>query len=302
MRVKKLNNWLTRVLLICLLALVLLGGFCQNPYHTNPNLKLLVGDTISNSTHNFNPVVSSDGNKVYYLSISTDNWTGFYDEQVGSIYCVNIDGSNAHEILAGMYNNLAISPDGEKLACRSYNKGPYGELRAESLIVIMNLVQGNVESLWISSKEPIKKLVWSNDGDYLYYLTSNAITRLYLQDSTEEIVALVNGVVGFDLFKNDSVYTDSTIWNSEVEPVNQRYVIGTSGIYSQQFLMRDIQKDSLFTLPDSLEPYYSSWVGQPYWCPDGNVIVFSSAEIGGGAPGGDAAEIWILENVFEQIQ
>ncbi|MCX7996020.1 MAG: hypothetical protein N3A65_09695 [candidate division WOR-3 bacterium] len=301
MQLKKINNWFTRVLLICFLALVYIGGWCQNPHQTNPNLKLLVGDTIYHSTHNFNPVVSTDGEKVFYLTVSVANWSGFYEQQIGSIYCVNIDGSNSHEILAGKYNNLAISPDGKKLACQSY-KGEYDEPRAESLIVIVDLTQGNVESLWISSKEPIKKLVWSNDGDHLYYLTSNAITRLYLPDSTEEVVLSVNGIVGFDLFSNDSIYLDSTIWYPEIESVNQHYVIGTSDIFSQKFIMREIQKDTLFTLPDSLAPYSFSWVGQPYWLPDGNKIIFSAAEIGGGSPGLDPAEIWILENIFEQIE
>lgn len=298
---KILNNWLTRVLLLVgFMALVYIGGSCEHPYHTNPNLKLLVGDTVYSSTHNFNPIVSPGGDIVYYLSVSFDDWTGFYEEQAGSIYSIRIDGSNVKEILSGMYNNLAISPDGKKLSCQSYKKVDLIPT-PESLVIVVDLATESVESLWISSKEKIRKLVWDNNGNYLYYLTPDAIRRLYLPDSAEEVVMSISGIAGFDLFKNDSMYLDSTIWYPEIEPTNQRYIIGTTGIYGEKFIMRDTQEDTIFPLPDSLVPYVLSWVGQPYWLPDGNTIVFSAAEQGGGAPGGDAAQIWILENLFGQI-
>ena len=307
-RLKKiLNEWFTKAILICFLVLVGIGGMCENPYQTNPNLKLIAGDTIYDSTHNFNPVVSPDGGNVYYLSISVFNWTGFYDDQAGAIYSVKIDGGGVEEILRGLYNSLAISADGKKLACQSYKKEaePYF-ISPESLIIVVHIIEGTVESLWISSKEKIRKLAWDNEGNYLYYLTTNAIKRLYLPDSTEEIVMSISGIKGFDLFKNDSIYLDSTIWYPEIEPTNQRYIIGTAGIFGDtgifgdKFIMRDTQGETLFTLPDSLVPYMFSFVSQPYWLPDGNTIVFSAAEQGFG-PVGNAAQIWILENLFEQI-
>ncbi|MGQ9818268.1 MAG: TolB family protein [bacterium] len=300
MKLKSINNWLTRVLLIGLMALVGIGGLCRAPYTTNSNLKLLVGDTIHHSTHNFNPVVSPDGENVYYLSTPIDTWSGSYYEQAGSIYAVKVNGGNAKEILHGMYNNLAISPDGKKLACQSYKKEIC--LIPESLIVVVSLATGNVESLWISAKEKIRKLVWNSNGNYLYYLTANAINRLYLPDSTEEFVMSISGIAGFDLFNNDSIYLDSTIWYPEIEPTNQRYIIGTGDVFAHKFIMRDIQMETLFTLPDTVMPYSMNWVGQPYWFPNGNTIVFAAAECGGGTPGGDEADIWILENVFEQIE
>ncbi len=44
MRLKIFNNWFTRVLLICFLALVYIGGWCEIKHPLNPNLKLVVGD------------------------------------------------------------------------------------------------------------------------------------------------------------------------------------------------------------------------------------------------------------------
>ncbi len=301
MKLKKINNWFARVLLVCFLALVWIGGLCEHPYHTNPNLRLLVGDTIYWSTHNFNPVVSIDGNSVYYLSMSIDNWSGFYEEQVGSIYSVNIDGGNVNHILPGMFNCLAISADGRKLAVQSYKKGEYF-LEPESLIVIVHLDFSTVDSLWISTKAKIMKMAWSSNDDYLYFLLPTEIRRLSLSDSLEETVMLVSDVVGFDLFKNDSIHIDSNIYYSEIDPLHQKYILGTADIFANKLLMRSIQKDTILTLPDSLLPFLSSWVGQPYWVPNSQTIVFSAAEQGGGAPGGDPAQIWILENIFEQIE
>ena len=302
MRCKIFNKWFTRVLLICFLALAGLGGLCREPYTTNYNLRLVVGDTIYHSTHNFQPVVGPDGENLYYLSIPRDTWSRFYDEQAGSIYAVKVDGGNVKEILHGLYNDLAISPDGEKLACRSYKKsGAVGAgIIPESLILIVHLNIGKVESLWISSGEEIRKLGWNSNGNYLYYLTKNAINRLYLPDSPEEIVMSISGIIGFDLFKSDSIYLDSTIWYPEIESVNQRHIIGTSGPSAFELMLRDLQEDTLFTLPDSITPHSINWVGQPYWFSAGNKIVFASAEYGG--LGCTPAKIWILENVFEQIE
>jgi hypothetical protein len=77
-------------------------------------------------------------------------------------------------------------------------------------------------------------------------------------------------------------------------------VIGTSGGFDFKLLMRNIEDDTLMKLPDSLIPYVDGAVGFPYWFPDGNTIVFAASPYkeGSGAP----AEIWILENIFEQIE
>jgi hypothetical protein len=244
------------------MALVNIGSLScirPHPYETNPNLKLVVGDTVYHSTHNFNPVVSPNGGKVHYLSISVDNWSGFYEDQMGSLFSVNTDGSDILEILPGKYNNIAASPDGKKLAAQSY-KGEYDEPIPESLIVILHMDTGNAESLWVTSRH-IKKLAWSNNGNYLYYHTSNSIYRLYLPDSTDEIVMSISGIVGFDLFNNDSIYLDSVIWCPEIDPINQQHIIGSSGIFAINLLMRDIQGETLITFPDSLTPYCENWVG-----------------------------------------
>jgi len=71
--------------------------------------------------------------------------------------------------------------------------------------------------------------------------------------------------------------------------------------------MRNIPQSSLIYFPEeSFNPYYRKllfggiWVGFPYWFPDGNTIVFSVSR--SADSGGNPAEIWILKNVFEQIE
>jgi hypothetical protein len=67
-------------------------------------------------------------------------------------------------------------------------------------------------------------------------------------------------------------------------------------------LIFNSQDDTLFALPESVTPYIENWVGQPYWFPGGSTIVFAAGTVGGDASGCDPAEIWILENLFEQIE
>ncbi|UCG29909.1 MAG: PD40 domain-containing protein [candidate division WOR-3 bacterium] len=301
MYLKKIKKHILRVLFGCLLALLYIGGFCESPYTTNANLKFIAGDTLQESTHNFNPVVSPDGDRIYYLSVPKDEWSGGYENQAGSIYSVNIDGSDATQILNGKFDNLAISPDGDRLAVQCFTPlDHYAD--PESLIIVVEISNSSTESLWISLKEQLKKIVWSNSGDYLYFLTDNDIRRINVDNSIEEIVNTVGWIWGFDLFNNDSIHVNTALWKPEIEPNDQRYVLGSTDYFSRDLLIEDFEGDTMFALPESLTPYIYNWVAHPYWFPDGRAIVFAAAPIGGGAPGNDAAEIWLLENLFEQIE
>jgi Tol biopolymer transport system component len=298
---KRTKRYFIKLLLCNLLILLYIGGFCESPYTTNSNLKLIAGDTVRHSTHNFNPVVSSSGDRVYYLSVSIDEWSGMFEDQTGSIYSVNADGSDVTEILDGMYDNLAISLNGNNLAVQHF-KGDYLDPDPESLIVVVDVATSNTESLWISPKERLKKIVWNNSSEYLYFLSSDAIRRVSLADSSEELVVTISGIKGFDLFGNDSIHTDTVLWNPEIEPNDQQYILGSNDIFSLDLLILNSQDGTLFALPESLTPYIEKWVGQPYWFPDGSTIVFASGAVGGGTPGCDPTEIWILENLFDQIE
>jgi len=301
---KILNNWYIKVVLLCFVSLIYTGGWCEIKHPLNPNLKLVVGDTtaIFDSLHCSYPVVSPDGKKVYYLCVNTDSTYGFYELPVGDIWAVNVDGSNNRLLLDGVYHLLSISHDGSRLAFQSC-RGSYNDPVPESLILIVHLREStiaNIESLWVTQKG-INKIEWSSDDEYLYYQSLNFIYRLQLSNGVEELVTSIPGIKGFDLFKDNTIYYDSVIKNPQINPIHQNYVIGTKYEFSGSLLIRNISQGTLSELPASCEPYgISGLIGYPYWFPDGNTIVFAATPYveGTHAP----AEIWILENFFEQIK
>ena len=315
MKCKFLNKWFTRILLVCVFVLVYIGGWCQihpDPYTTNPNLKLLVGDTTTDNDtiHCSNPVVSPDGNIIYYLCVSgaSAESLGYLGPLMGSIYSINVNGTNNKKILAGKFDALSISHDGGRLAAHAI-KGNYFNPTPESIILVIfiDTVGGvDIDSFWITPKW-IEKIEWASGDGYLYFSAidyndfKTTIYRLNLADSTEEIVKVISGVIGFDLLKIDSVYVDDSIKTQpQIEPVNEKYAIGTYGFMGEDFLMRNFSNDTLYMLSQSCEPYGTGKVGFPYWFPDGNTIVFAACPYTG--PSGAPAEIWVLENVFEQIE
>jgi|UniRef100_A0A7C6AA78 hypothetical protein len=302
---KSLDRWFNTSLLM-LLLITFLNSLCRHPYHTNPDLRLLVGDTLilNDSIHYFNPVISPKDKKVYYLGVPWDSvYSGLY---AGSIYTINFDGTDNKKFLEGKFRNIAISQDGEKLAvsnCRSYF--PF---EPESLILIINTTSMQMDSFWVSQRE-IEKIEWGRNGDYLYYSflyytydtirVRSLIYRLHLSSATEEFIDTFPRVVGFDLFNNDSLYLDPVMAHCQINPIDNKYAIGIWSGY--EFLMRNIETNKLDTLRSFAQPYARGKVDYPYWHPEENTIIFMAREEvghGRGTPG----EIWILGNVFEYIK
>lgn len=304
MRSKALHKWFTKVFLVCVLVLVYIGGWCEIKHPLNPNLKLVVGDTTTDydSIHCSNPIVSPAGDVIYYLCADVDSLNGFYELSIGKLHSVSIDGNNGKELLEENLHSLSVSRDGRKLAAQLCS-GNQSAPTPESLILVIHIdtlgIVG-IDSLWVTPKG-INKIVWSTNDEYLYYNSATTIYRWHLSTSNEVLVMTIPGVVGFDLLSNDSLYLDSMIYSPEVEPINEGYIIGISDmVFGQHLQMRDIKTRTAFDLSASLKPYDSGLVGFPYWFPDGNTIVFAACPYAG--PSGAPAEIWILENLFEQIE
>jgi len=305
MKFKKLDNWFTRVLLIGLMALVYIGGYCEKPRPTNPNLRFLVGDTLNHTIHCSNPIVSPEGNTIYYLRANSDS-ARFDELTFGSIYSINADGTDNKEVSHGKYKALAISPDGKKLAAHSLTvTGSPPHLQPESLIVIFDLSTEKCDT-YPAAGHWIWDIEFSKNNTIVYYSieiqgypSTMKIYSLNLLDSTNTLIVSLNRLVGFDVFTNDSLFIDSNTTFPQINPVYEKYVIGTSGFESLVLTLQNIDTHKLDTLPDSLIPYNGN-VGYPYWFPNGKNIAFMAKPYN--EPAGEiAGEIWILTDFFDQV-
>ncbi|MGQ9535559.1 MAG: hypothetical protein ACUVTF_10095 [bacterium] len=298
-KMMKFNKWFTRVPLICFLALVYIGGYCEKQRPENPNLKFLIGDTLNHSFHCSHPVVSPEGNVIYYLRANSDS-VRFDELTFGSIYSINVDGTENKEVLYGKYNALAISPDGKRLAVHPLT-GSHSALQPESLILIFHLSDAKIDT-YPAVKRWIMDTEFAADTQWLIYIVWQdpiEIYRLNLSDSTSELIQSVAWAGGFDLFNNDSLYFDSSMAYPQVNPVYEKYVIGTPGFENLVFTLRNTETNKLDSLAGSLIPYNGP-VGYPYWFPNGKDIVFMAKPYN--EPADEiAGEIWMLTNFFDQV-
>ena len=265
----------------------------------NPNLQSLLKDPSFSFT---NPVVSISGKTIYFLQ-SEEIYPEF-PVSIGSVYSIDIDGSNYKLILKGYFNALAISYDGKKIAVHS-NKPPF-PYKPESLIIIYDLINSEIDSYPVKGK--VVDIEFANDTQYIYYSAEGKLYKLDLRDSVSTMIPTSKKVYGFDLFKNDEIYIDSFLSYVQINPLDEKYVIGAKDPeLFKPIYIRNLSSNELIPLPDScIYPYiYESplrkgGVGMPYWFPDGNTIIFCYFEPDlSGFRGG---ELWILENLFEQIK
>lgn len=305
-----------RVLLIILLCILIEGGcfwkifeIFDFKFERNPDLEFLAGDTLSHSVHLTNPVVSPDGKTVYYLCAPGDSISlGDLDYAFGAIYAINVENKNKKLILKGKYRFLTISPDGKKLAVQSM-RGSYLQFSCESLILVINLKNLNVDTypLPVRGNRIIDLKFSPIDTNYIYYLSCKNIYRLNLLDgSIELILSDVRG--GFDIFKDGEIYTNDPYFSwIEINPINEDYLIGHMfPVFDTAIVMRKISDNKIIRFEYSAFcPYFllffgNGWLGQPYWFPDGNTVVFCYSLPSD--PGGEPAELWILRNVFKHIK
>lgn len=306
------RKWIFLLVLVALSSCYKCNLFEPKP--RNPNLQFLVGDTLgdtlSDPIHCTNPVVSPDGETVYFLQANGRGPGGNMTYVFGSVYTIDVDGSNYNLILDGVYNSLAISHDGEKLAVQPNIDRGVEHPEPESLILILDLNTSKIDSYPTVSKY-MGDIEFPKDTGWIYYSSWPKLYKLNLSDSISEEIPTSDEVYEFDLFNNDSFYIDPDIVLPQINPLKEEYVIGNKGegeFFGLDLVMRNIPQSSLIYFPEeSFNPYYGKslglvrvWVGFPYWFPDGNTIVFSVSR--SADPGGNRAEIWILKNVFKQIE
>jgi hypothetical protein len=261
--------------------------------------------------HLTNPVVSPDGKIIYFLQSYPIDDPGI-KFSFGSIYAINVDGSNYRKILDGWYNALAISNDGKKLAFKINREEDYYPSK-DSLIGVLNLGNFKVDTYKVMHHN-IRDIEFSLNDEWIYYLaiTSTSgmgiskIYKLNILDSTNFFVDSIERIVfGFDLDKNDVPFFSfvSEVLFPQINFKNPDYAIGsTEGDENNngKLALLNISKNIVIYLPDSCTPY--EVVGMPYWFPDGNTIVFFAREWRFDPGGQDPGELWILRNVFKYIK
>ena len=319
-KTSRLKKFLMPLFLV-LMIFTIVSNTCEkeDPYTYNPNLRLLSGDTLRWSDHSTCPVVSPNGEKVYFLSLPWDEWHGNYyytGLEVGRLYEIRSDGTGKRKLIDDIFSALAISPDGKKLAadllsaCTTYINPKY-DTNAIVLIDIKTLL---IDTLWVSHPN-IAHIEFGKESENILYFSSfdphnpekYKIVKLNLSDTTEQVVG--QGL-GFDVFKDGRLYIDSKLYYLQIHPDSEDLAISIDDAHAHPpiceggdiFWLLHINSRKIDTLPESFVPYFGAIVCSPYWFPCGDKIVFSASEAWGGLSDGDPYELWILENFFEQLE
>ena len=269
-------------LALAVLVLLSLAGcrLFSRPFERNPKLRLLRsergGEKVASSSL-FHPVVSPDGEHVYYLSWgdSSGVWrTGFSD-------------TSAVNVLPGFFLSMAMSPDGQLMV-----------LVPESHVIIGPLVTfdlGTAVAETIPYQIDAYDLEFSRTVARRFYYSSRE-TGLHWWDIDSSKDVLVDSTIRghFDLTPSDSVVQG--LYKPRVHP-GGRYVACVVSSRDGGIALFDLATKD--TVPLNAQPYKMGGVGSPYWTPDGKALVFSAAESYLGDPGGTLpAELWVLDSVF----
>lgn len=299
------------------LMLILLGCHCNptaSEFHRNPNLMLLVDHSEENRSC-FNPIYSPDGSRIYYL---LSPYRQLPQSEGGQLYEISIDGSNDRLILDGKFGALAISPSGVEFALTS------DATTSEGGILIMVDTSGSVLDTIPSSLRKIEDVEFSSDGTKLFYFARNdTVTNLNgiysydLVNQSEEKVKDISEILGgFDISQEDSLlyYVDingdvlcnlinntTTRYNNWCSwpQFNGIYIIGTTPTASEIGEIKLVAINSGVLAILDARPYEYTGFLQPYWCADGETIVFSASRLYGDPLRPHCYELWILENIFK---
>jgi len=303
----------SRLLRVCCLLAVLTGvllvsggGKCDDPYRINPNLVLL----LRRDRHClFNPVISPDGQTVYYLEDTTNRtlieWGLNY--LVGSLLAFNRADSSEHLLLSGAYRALAISEDGQRLALLHW-----GAPRDTTCLLVLDLATGDVDSVNIPHpgiEWDVWDLGFTASGQALVFnawLSSSSGTHFYRKglvgDTVLRLVQIVSWKTrGFDVFGTDSIYADSVVEGIRpaVNPQNNRWAVFASetGWFGNSWVLHDRWLDTISPLGRETRPYYSDIIEWPYWTPDGRDLIFTA---GAGQGNQRRLELWLLKDAMPE--
>ncbi|UCG44308.1 MAG: hypothetical protein JSU73_06820 [candidate division WOR-3 bacterium] len=260
------------------------------------------------------PVVSSDGNTMYFLddSVPFNRVLTIYSCS-GALYAYSFVDSSERLLLAGDYHRLALSDERSLLAV-----GTLDSVSGEPGIVLVD-TSGTVLQMF-TIKRPFDRCYF---GDVRFAKSGQRIvysfwtdppgypSRTYFYskglvgDTSTSLVREVGWAQrGLDVFGGDSVYADqmSKYVYPDVNPVNSRWVVFVadySGLTGPRFALHDRRKDKMVSLGRKSRPpgMYVAW---PTWMPNGRDFIFSAGLVSGaGTHWEHPAEIWLLTDIVD---
>jgi len=258
-------------------------------FKRNPKLRLLKserGEIMGDGYTLFCPVWTPDGACIYYLRCQ--GVINYY-YNLGSLWRIRTDGSEATEVLNDSFHLLRISPDGRRLAL----------LAKAGHLVILKLPEISAESIFTSVHHIVDVRFSRVHSERLYFSSEDSGLYRINIDGNEEVLVDTAVKRYFDLTSSDSVvsgYSSLAVYPSD------RYVAITQLAertgFPQDIILFDTQtRDSTY---QRAYPYYFSSEWFPCWSPDGSKLVFTAAEIRTSAHcAPHEGELWVLEDVFQ---
>ena len=245
----------------------------------------------------FNPVVSADGNIVYYLRGKMQ--TGSMEEkEPARLWAVDIDGDNNRLIKDGRFGALAISPDGQRLAVTKDASVFEG-----GLLALMDTSGANEQVVQTSSQN-VLDVEFSSSCSTLFYFADTAFYSIGTDGENEQFLFRWSELWGFDISPGDSMifcfgrigpggawwgavyflkdgseklYGDNG-FNAQFHPTDSRYLVFSPGWHSAGLDLKvlNLVDGSTTSLNAQTYPIINAF-GFPCWSPDGSYIVFSSS-------------------------
>jgi len=196
------------------------------------------------------PQLSPNGNELLYILAESD-WEA--NKQVGHIWRVNADGSDARQITYGKNpeSNPQWSPDGNWI---SFTAKRYDD--EVNQIYLMRADGGEGKAI-TSHKTGVSSPLWSADGQFIYFIANDTLT------ADEEQAKKYND----DVYKLDENYKQRHLWKVKVSNGEETKI--TSGDFS--VLGYDVTSNGQTILINKgVNPLYDFYNESELWVYDGN--------------------------------
>lgn len=241
----------------------------SSPYENTSNVRQI---SFSPEGADFDPVISRDGNNIYFTSTQHAPTADIYVKSVKGSAVTQLTNDPAHDVMP------AVSPDGTKIAFASNRNGTWD-------IYVMNADGGQAVQITSDAGQELHPS-WSPDGRRLCYCRLSTNSDRWEVWMTEVENPVVSRFLTYGLFP-------------EWHPVENRIVFQKSRDRGDRFFSLwtvDIENAEAVR-PTEVATSPVAAVINPTWSPDGAYIAFATvfnppSNVSGQRP--EYADIWIM--------